>query len=208
MQNASTCWIPKGPNSGPFPCSVPQGLCTLLQHPKRVREAISAQLTPRLMAARQTFHTCSCPRLRSAATSPASLTLSQPIASPSLVVQGRRDIPCHLSLVSTFAERKLLCNLQTYPTPRPHRCPTRLVFGTSTEITTASMSGVVHVGILYVAMVRLGLVLYVFIASTPRRRNTHMLVPSALLVKGGKEGAYLAPMTALSPRNIILSMTT
>lgn len=40
--------------------------------------------------------------------------------------------------------------LRTYPTPTAHKCPRRLVFGTKAATKNIPISGVVHVGILYV----------------------------------------------------------
>lgn len=64
----------------------------------------------------------------------------------------------------------------------------KLVPGTSACTTKTMMSGVIHVGMLYVAMTRCGFVLYVRMPSMPRRKNTHMLGPRCSLVILSRKG--------------------
>lgn len=49
--------------------------------------------------------------------------------------------------------------VQKYPTSSPQTWPSRLVFDTSADVTATKTNGMIHVGILYVAMVKYGFVL-------------------------------------------------
>lgn len=51
------------------------------------------------------------------------------------------------------------------------------MFGTNADTTTTKANGVIHVGILYVAMVKYGFVLYVRTASMPTSRKNQTLAP-------------------------------
>lgn len=70
--------------------------------------------------------------------------------------------------------------VQKYPTSSPQRCPKRLVFGTSAELTTTSAKGAIHVGILYVAIAKYGFFLYIRTDSIPTSRKNHTLAPITL----------------------------
>lgn len=74
-------------------------------------------------------------------------------------------------------------DVQKYPTSSPQTCPKRLVFGTSADTTTTNAKGVIHVGMLYVAMVKYGFVLYVRTASMPTSRKNHTLAPITPLLE-------------------------
>ncbi len=67
-------------------------------------------------------------------------------------------------------------SLHRYPVATPLRCPKKLELGIRALTTTTMTRGDIHVGMLCVPMTRCGFVLYVRIASTPSKRNTHMLL--------------------------------
>lgn len=66
-------------------------------------------------------------------------------------------------------------DIQIYPTTNPTRCPRKLELGTSAAMQSSKASGDVQVGMLYVAMTKYGLVLYVRIASAPNSRKAQIL---------------------------------
>jgi len=70
------------------------------------------------------------------------------------------------------------------------------------------MRGVVQVGILYGPMLKLGFVLWVFMASAERSRKTHILSLLACLYDYYEEVAYLAPITTVLLLNTYFSNNT
>lgn len=79
--------------------------------------------------------------------------------------------------------REISSDIQKYPTSSPQTCPNKLVLGISADVITTNARGVIHVGMLYVAIVKYGFVLFVRMASSPTNRKNQTLAPKTAVLE-------------------------